>query len=168
MCHGIVLWICVLDQGSGKMSNRVMVMWFLWRPLWPASHHLKRNENFQRKTTSGTQVPLGLVGGEVVALGLAVSGRSPVSCCSCGGDCRLGLSLDVSACACATSRWGCSVPCHAPLGRDSNSTMKVGEDGDGVGRLCSGARGYDKELSLQEPGVLQRKGVLASSEMYNQ
>lgn len=59
------------------MSNHVMVMWFLWRPLWPASHHLKRNENFQRKTKSGTQVPLGLVGGEVVALGLPASGHSP-------------------------------------------------------------------------------------------
>lgn len=44
------------------------------------------------------------------------------------------LSLGVSARVCKTSHWGCSVPRHAPLGMDSNSPMKAGEDGDNVRR----------------------------------
>ena len=148
MCHEIVLWICVLDQGNGKMSNLVMVMWFLWRPLWPASHHLKGNENFQRKMESGTQVPLGLVGW---------GGDSWTSCLRTFSgfllllrmDCRYSC-LGVSARVCKTSHWGCSVPLHAPVGVDSNSTIKVGEDSDNVRRhlatsfcqsACSDAHG---------------------------
>lgn len=55
------------------------------------------------------------------------------------------LSLGVSFRVCKTSHWGCSVPRHAPLGMDSNSQMKVGEDSDNVRRhlatpFCQTAR----------------------------
>lgn len=84
------------------------------------------------------------------------------------------LSLGVSARVCKTSHWGCSVPHHAPLGMDSNSPMKVGEDGEKVlwrhwpllsvrvfAFRCSW---LDKELSLQGARGPRKKGCAGSSE----